>query len=326
MNKITKKLILSVLTVILAVGALGTTTFAWFTLSNVAKVDAFEAHILSEYGIEISLDGDEWVNNLTQEDIKAFRGLSNFRFNHVTTEDGIDFFDIGPDHKLRAEHPTTNLLSNKTYLEFDLYFRSKSVTEILLTEILLSARDFQWEADVSYDAGYGTTMVENTPIWVNAINAFRFAFTYMVDNPLYDDQDPNSEEMIEELIKAYERNDFTGANLATNTSMNYEYDAINGENMAMDYYKRKNNAWPGLSPDGDLVTTTPITLVNDVADLTGIEMALTLTLDSSGYHVGMVTVKVWLEGFDAEAFNSILNEQIIFSLTFKGNLDKPVTP
>jgi len=55
MNKIARKLVLSILTVVLTVAALGTTTFAWFTLTNTSVVQPFQAQIVSDTGIEIAI-------------------------------------------------------------------------------------------------------------------------------------------------------------------------------------------------------------------------------------------------------------------------------
>ena len=55
MKNLTKKLFLSMLTVAFAVVALGTTTFAWFTLSTEAKVEVFDAQVSAGSGFEIAV-------------------------------------------------------------------------------------------------------------------------------------------------------------------------------------------------------------------------------------------------------------------------------
>ena len=55
MTKMTRKLLLSIITVVLTVVALGTTTFAWFTLTNTAQIQEFEAKIIADSGIEIAI-------------------------------------------------------------------------------------------------------------------------------------------------------------------------------------------------------------------------------------------------------------------------------
>lgn len=54
-KNLTKKLMLSVLTLAFAVVSLGASTFAWFTVGKDANVDTFEAQVVSGAGIEIAV-------------------------------------------------------------------------------------------------------------------------------------------------------------------------------------------------------------------------------------------------------------------------------
>ena len=57
MKKLTRKLFISVLVAVFAFVALGTSTYAWITMSNTAEVAAFEATVdAGEAGIELSED------------------------------------------------------------------------------------------------------------------------------------------------------------------------------------------------------------------------------------------------------------------------------
>ena len=95
MNKIARKLVLSALTVVLTVVALGTTTFAWFTLTNTAVVQPFQASIVADTGIEVSLDGVDWYTTLTEELIEQYilDTYETFQFTHLTTTTGVDNFN-----------------------------------------------------------------------------------------------------------------------------------------------------------------------------------------------------------------------------------------
>ncbi|MFA7377032.1 MAG: hypothetical protein WCZ13_05950, partial [Acholeplasmataceae bacterium] len=66
-----KKILLSVIAVVVTVAALGTSTFAWFTLSNRASVGTFEAEVTAGEGIEISLDGVNWYTDIPTSIIMA---------------------------------------------------------------------------------------------------------------------------------------------------------------------------------------------------------------------------------------------------------------
>ena len=55
MKKLTQKLVLSVITMALVVVALGTSTFAWFTLQNTASLEQFSGQVTAGEGMEVSL-------------------------------------------------------------------------------------------------------------------------------------------------------------------------------------------------------------------------------------------------------------------------------
>ena len=59
MKKLTRKLFISVLVAVFAFVALGTSTYAWITMSTTAEVTAFEAEVSAgEAGIELSENYD----------------------------------------------------------------------------------------------------------------------------------------------------------------------------------------------------------------------------------------------------------------------------
>ena len=56
MKNITKKLLVSILAVAFAVIALGTSTYAWFTLGGTVSTGQFSSKMVASEGIEISID------------------------------------------------------------------------------------------------------------------------------------------------------------------------------------------------------------------------------------------------------------------------------
>ena len=104
MRKLTQKLVLSVVTMALVVIALGTSTFAWFTLTNKASIGAFTGQVTAGEGIEITL-GDwnsstlvydapvaatVWYTVLPSAVIQTYvtNMYTSFRFDNLTSADG----------------------------------------------------------------------------------------------------------------------------------------------------------------------------------------------------------------------------------------------
>src|SRR5690554_1319203 len=59
MKNLSKKAILSILSLVLTFVALGATTFAWFSLGTTAVVNPFEVQVKGSEGLEITLEGDD---------------------------------------------------------------------------------------------------------------------------------------------------------------------------------------------------------------------------------------------------------------------------
>jgi hypothetical protein len=312
MSKVTRKLLLSVLSVVLTVVALGTTTFAWFTITNIASVQPFEAQVLADAGIEIAL-GDlpggtdpstlNWVTTLTTEDIMAYIGdLGDFRFDHVTTADGITFYTLGSGSMTFTENG---------YIELPLHFRSNNATGINWTTVGLSSGSSAWTADVAFTSAAGVAVSSGDSINVDAADAMRIAIQGTVDGVAthvvgYENPQAGTN------IVLGTGGDLRGANLGTTEEPHYE-----GAAGAMNYFFKKNNELPaGIDAVATLATLTAI----------GSEKILDLTAGSlataGNEYYGAVKVRIWLEGWDANSYNAVLNRVVTVSLSFQGDVEE----
>lgn len=71
MINLSKKLYISLFSLLLLVVVAGTATFAWFKLNTNAWFDDLELKANAENGIKISVDGKNFKSNLTEEDLKV---------------------------------------------------------------------------------------------------------------------------------------------------------------------------------------------------------------------------------------------------------------
>jgi len=314
MTRLTRKLMISILTVVLSISALGTTTFAWFTMTNVATVEEFSANIVSETGIEISLDGINWYNSLSSELIEAAIG-EDFAFNHVTSADGMNFLTLGTSALVDA--------SESDYISLVVYFRTANVESILWTEVSLTGTDVEWSPDVPFTASDGTNVTTASTVDVNAANAMRIA--------VYSPRDFAATALAPIV---YEKAATSTALGSWNTFLDVKGDLSGvdgfGAPGAMDYYFEKTGELPFGAAD-PLVTT-----VDSVDTLpTGVS-AIVMNFESTTDGVitydefddfdvnygtalgGYLVINIWFEGYDAEAYNSLLAQQIAASFTFEG--------
>ena len=326
MRKISRRLLLSTLTVVLTVIALGTTTFAWFTITNTAKVQSFETQIAADEGIEIAIGiinpdvveetkyevataaNLNWVTTLTAADIEDFISLhvlDGFRFEHLTSPDGRTFYTFAQD----AVGDAVEI--NEGYLELPIHFRSANVNTVNWKGITLTDDNPEWISDVdSFTTFSGTDVNRGGTVNVSPTDALRIS----IDN--------GTEIVAYEKAASLTNHELgTGGDLTALIDPNGtpdEDDYRVSERGAHSYYFAKTN----LLPDGIETVST----VDTVTNLTELDedgtAVLTLTAGSEATagmeYYGEVNINFWIEGWDANAYNAILDEFIRISFEFKG--------
>ncbi len=334
MTKITKKLLLSIITVVLTVVALGTTTFAWFTLTNSAAVQTFEADIIADSGIEIAIGtadevadnmGLNWVTTLTTqaiEDFIATKYVDAFRFNHVTTIDGENFTTLGLG---AAGGPVYN-----GFLELPLHFRSNSANGIDWTSVSLNSTQFTWSADqafnaIGYDSGTSSYIAvpvsAGTLIPLNAADAFRISIqeTIGVGSKLTAYERPATTATPYNHVLGIGGTGYEGIINDPDGTPGTGDEAYTGTFGAHSYYFSDSQTSPfGIEDFTTVATVTSITQtrVLDMLDTTDV---LNLAYDNAGsQYYGSITIRIWLEGWDLNAYNAILSQTIRSSFQFTG--------
>lgn len=117
----TKKFMISIMAIVLTLVALGASTYAWFSLQKVNSVGQIEMTVGGSEGLEISLDGVHWYDNLTSDVINDYIDelvTAGLDLKDVTTLDGLHF-------SKREERGDSfeEAKFNKDYLALTFYFR-----------------------------------------------------------------------------------------------------------------------------------------------------------------------------------------------------------
>jgi hypothetical protein len=302
MSKIARKLVLSIVTVVLTVFALGTTTFAWFTLTNTAQVQPFQAQIIADTGIEISIGdtvGDpvnkQWVTQLTTASVEAWINATypGFRFNHVTTLDGSTYNTLGMTSLTEAAGG---------WLEIPIHFRSNSSDTIFWTNVTLTSGLASWVPDVDFIGASGNPVTSGNSIQVDAAHAMRISiekYAAGLTNGF----------VVYELPAA-------GANVVLGTGGNLA-DGVGvglGNAGAMNFYYQKTGMLP-FGADNVSVIESQTSIVSEEV----LVMNSGQAIFAGANYYGRIVIRIWVEGWDANAYNSILNRFISASFTFVGN-------
>lgn len=149
MINLSKKLYISILSVLLLLIVAGTATFAWFELNTNAWFEGMELQVTSGNGVLVSVNGVSWRNNLNQTDIKkavvakskGYTLNSNLDYispnGTVISSDGYeaDFSRIGYSDVTSLDGVKFNTrdgvevpLSQLEYVSLDLFFKTDDDT------------------------------------------------------------------------------------------------------------------------------------------------------------------------------------------------------
>ncbi len=365
MQKLTRKLFISIFTAVFALVTLGATTFAWFTLTTTVSIEEFEAKITSGTGIEVSLDGVRFSSYISTSEIvtriknKNFGGpQGSIVLDAVTTATGYDQFKVlvipekeNPDDEVV---PELRDVEGEKWIFFELYFRTPYQSDTqetwvyMLTESYITSDGFTWISDATfddamYDAGGTPTLHklnEGDTKEIFACNSLRMSFlTHQVDTTKIGRLDPIGE--------------------ATKTVVIYEldpdidpYNPLDGNNRldselkpygSIDYYRVKSGVanydlleifsdeegqqLEGLLPDGVLNSSHLVEKSALSGDMTGKYAIVKLETPDTNkrYYYGVVKVQMWIEGWDPDCYNAIMAADLKIGLSFGGSNVAPNT-
>ncbi len=346
MKNTSKKLFVSVFALLFALVAVATTSFAWFTISGKARVDAFELDITMGEGIEVRIIGEgdgetsAWKNVITLTDLK--NALPEFNhngsvfdtnLNHMTSKDAINFYGIVEQEGNIYKQSDTTIDSG--WLEFRLEFRANKKYQIYLTEESeVSATKVNFEYTFGDDVyeyknidpagavrvGFveytiGTEALGDSNIWEPVLGRGSYGYKNP-DRPPQDYTTPYTEK--------------DGAIDFFNSYMNFLFDTnqpyIEGPEGNQNTFSHNTNVldldeYSDENLDGKIVTNTSdtplLTLAPGESEGDRYEDFTT---------VGSLLIRIWIEGWDADCFNAIFNQKFEVSMTFEGKLPEEAEP
>ncbi len=317
MKKLTRKITLSLVAILFAVIALGTTTYAWFTLGTSATVGDVEADVTSGEGIEISLDGKTWVSTLTKEMIQKYidenygTGKANEALNLidlVKSQDGVEFTNSQGD----------NITKAGSYLKLPIKIRAVGTATnkaVSVSKVTMGSSAYEWTADATVlkDDVTGVTTADAThtvPVVVEnegskVIRYFMESDCYLVAGKKYKYYASDAARV---TFVYGGKVKLTTHSTTENKGLAIEEDKTIATGIAKKYADAKGFTFNATFAEDDTsykfnteVTTTDAVIPADQLTTAGVT----------------VDVYVWLNGFDADCINAILGKKITVSFEFK---------
>lgn len=325
MKNLTRKLMLSIVAIALVVIALGTSTFAWFTLSNKASVGQFNAEVTAGEGMELSLDGTTWYSNIPSNVIQA-KIASDFAAAEVNglkpvlspvTTDALSTLSFKKmDVANKAFVAATE---NVDYIYLPIHVRAVGINKVSVETIEITGADTNWKSDASFKHANGVMLGENVTYQMSAKNGARVGlidtkadstpFVYQLGNISSDDLTANSSNT------AYVGTDVPQATVTgSGTPPVYDTAAVKAEasNGQESYFVEKTDGIYMRAFNG--YPTKVLEAKTNAAD--GLNV-LSLT-EGGDYYTGTMDLFVWFEGFDYDTYDAIAKMPLSVKLLLKG--------
>lgn len=289
-----KRLNFSLLSLVLVLGLTIFSSFAWVSLATMNKIDDIGITAIGEYKLEMSLDGINYYDSIPKEEIASL--IEHFSFEDVTTQDGHNF--------MTGYQAPEVAVKNKEFLNLTIYFRTTSnYSEIHLTDLVKDPNYENLPLLGTYIASKGVRFKPN------------FDFQYGPDDIVKEG----------ELRTYYARDAMRVAFYNQSSNITKIFDFSGNEERgfgksygAIDYYNKYRNTTivaPNKGPNtiyqfSEFETESPYAKTDD-------SYLVTLEYTDSGYYEGKIEINIWLEGWDADAFDAIYGDRIVIQFMFR---------
>lgn len=278
-----------------------TSVYAWLQISNINMIDNIYLGVRLGDELEISVDGINFYKTIDKNLVDEL--IKDLSFKDVTTTNN-EKFTLGPALYFKEAK------KNIDYLSLDLWFRVTPEENIeedrVFKEVYLVNN-----LDVTYDDAMnnktvGTYITSKGRTW-------KSDYSFNNGNEIIKTGD----------INKYFAKDAMRIGVKSNSNQfifdtsEDEYRGYGKPYGAFDYYNSKN----------EFKTTLPKDIPNTLYDLsseyghTGImnnNNSLIVSLErTDNYYIGMATINIWLEGWDADAFDAIKKDSLLIQLEFQ---------
>ena len=311
-----KKIHISVLSFILISLIFGTVTYAWTSLAEINNIDGLTFSASSGDELELSFDGIEYFNVLPFTPLES--SVDGIRLYDVTSIDGVNFQTGG----LR---PVGEAIANEHYLSFDLWIRtSQSEHDIFLVNDVSKEMKFGDERNGTYFVSKGVSWRSphtffNGPMIEDTVEAGDIGIYYGHDAirisivELQDENNLNDLRAVDEL-------------------KTFIYDPSGNPDRgygspvgAFSYFFQRTLIYqylPTVYPPtsyrlSEMDPYNPYQALDNESLVATLQETDTKDSKNKTYYAGKVRINIWVEGWDADAFDAIDKDIVQIQLQFK---------
>lgn len=318
-KNLTKKLMLSVLTLAFAVVSLGASTFAWFTTSENATVEQITYDVTSDAGLEVAVSdingnnmSNYYIGTLPKEQIeKVVKGTGFETFNNVSYYDGVSAAaSFAPNTfyqkaTYKEGVATAGTAATDGYVAFQLNVRVDQGGWIKLNVPYLTSTGAEaWVAGVEYTANNNVKVLPTTAMTYDVLSASRLAVVPSSNTTLsqaFYQAAAATSNVVADAVDAPQ----AAANIGNTLGLSNK--------GALEIYNAKYDGEAGDIPaiPADLDGATPVAAdaVNE------------FVFEATAGTVYEFEIYIWIEGYDAECANAIFAQKLSAAFSFNYDQD-----
>lgn len=339
--KLRRKVFMSVMSLLMIAATFTSTTYAWFKINSSANVSGFDFEVNSGEGFWVSIDGENYYQDLTATQIKQaiVLGYDNVSYslkeeklihtetNAVVSNEEIDKIltekilllprTSTDGMNLKDLYGSSSLATDGSFVEFSIYFdaHSKVAEEGQSYEIYLSGQEIILNDNTKLNPTSITSDVTNVTLLadMNTMNGYKSAGqtmqVYSANAMRMSTQDTSLETpsaTIYELTNEYDLGSYATDYSGEDIELQKLYSA--DSNAMFTYYNNLRSSSPLQKMEYEKMPQA-IRTIDSVDDLP------TVTTVKSGSTAKLVTFRFWLEGWDADCFDG-LDKSINVKLSF----------
>lgn len=294
-----RKIKISLVVFLFAMLSTFTTVYAWLTLANVNRVQDISLNAIVGNDLLISLDGINYYDVIPKELI--LKELKDLQFDDVTSVDGINF----SSHFKVDKTPTPN----QEYISLDIYFQTTSrYKELHLSDNLINADYYRPPKEGTYITSLG--------------REFRSQVSYSYSPS----ETVNEGEVKKHFAKDAMRVSFYNYDDDTTKIFDLSGDEERGFGKpygAIDYFLKRNQTI--LNPPEPPKTIYELSTFSEDMPIALTNSSYLITLKDRGnkdinnktLYEGRIKMNIWLEAWDADAFDAILKDELKMQFMFR---------
>ncbi len=311
-----KRFYLSLIALTLVFMIFGTVTYAWISMASVNTVDGMSLTATSGNELLISIDGINYAQDLPAAALDEI--LRNVRLVDVTSTDGINFQRGGLSEN-EAVIPNQHYLTFELWIqtvqpEHDIYLvdnvNSQVSYDTTMSGTYVVSQGIHWKPEVAFINGPLVTDIvqKNEEHVYYASDAVRISIRELKDreNPY----DTRSDDELNMLIYDPSEDETRGYGISYGA---YSY-FLASSNMSLILPEPLTNISYRLS---SFDPYDPYLALDDTSRVARLQPTDQVNVQGKTYYRGKIVVTIWIEGWDADAFNSILSDRIKVQLRFK---------